>query len=300
MRPNPKIARLALALAAMGVATSTLAQSVMIGGPAQIVSVTSTIPGGSGTYTLPQIADGNNSDAAPFNGFQGADGATGTITFMLNEDYDLTSFHLWNDINVRAEGVGSYTLKFYDSANALVGTAGPFTTTAGQIAPHVNTFPSIGKVRKVEMEIQSVQQKPNTFARRVEIREVAFDGVKSPVTVAVPGDHYQCYRVAKAEQLKPENIVVADQFGKSEIVLGMPVMLCNPSVKVHNGKTYGVLNQKIHQVCYTIVKQGEQQPMRRVRTANQFTTAEMMVGPRQMFCVPSYKTLLDGKEFPID
>jgi hypothetical protein len=125
------------------------------------------------------------------------------------------------------------------------------------------------------------------------------DKIEIPV-VDVPGEHYQCYRIGGAKALKPENIVVADQFGKSEIVLGLPVMLCNPSVKVHNGKNYGILNKKVHQVCYNIVRQNTKQPVRRVRTANQFTTSEMTVDRRQMFCVPSYKTLLNGKEFPLE
>ncbi len=274
------------------------AQNIM--GPTKIISVSSTIPGGSGTYTLPQIHDGNSSDAPNFNGFQGAQSTTGIITFTLDQAYDLDAAHLWNDINVRAEGVGSYSLKFYDAAGNPDGTTvGPITTVAGQIPAQITGL-SVSNVKKVEMIIHSIQNKPNTFSQRVEIREVAFNGRPTPKVVDVPGEHYQCYRIIDAPTLNPENIVVADQFGKSEIVLGRPIMLCNPSVKVHNGKKYGVLNQKVHQVCYNVVKQTDGQPNRRVRTGNQFTTAEMTVGGRQMFCVPSYKTLLNGKEFPID
>jgi hypothetical protein len=290
---------IAIALAATTMlASPASAQNIM--GPTKIINVTSTIPGGSGTYTLPQIADGNSSDAPNFNGFQGAQNTTGVITFTLDQDYDLDAAHLWNDINVRAEGVGTYSLKFYDAAGNPVGsTVGPITTVPGQVPAQITGL-SVLNVKKVDMIIHSIQNKPNTFSQRVEIREVAFNGRPSPKTVDVAGEHYQCYRILEAPTLKPENIVVADQFGKSQIVLARPIMLCNPSLKMHNGKKYGVLNQKVHQVCYSELKPMDQKPMRRVRVANQFTTAEMTVGPRQMFCVPSYKTLLNGKEFPID
>jgi hypothetical protein len=289
---------IAIALAATTMlASPASAQNIM--GPTKIINVTSTIPGGSGTYTLPQIADGNSSDAPNFNGFQGAQNTTGVITFTLDQDYDLDAAHLWNDINVRAEGVGTYSYKFYDAAGAMVGSTGTLTAVAGQVPANVTPL-SVSKVRKVELVIQSIQIKPNTFSQRVEIREVAFNGKPSPKTVDVAGEHYQCYRILEAPTLAPENIVVADQFGKSQIVLARPIMLCNPSFKMHNGKKYGVLNQKVHQVCYSELKPMDQKPMRRVRVANQFTTAEMSVGPRQMFCVPSYKTLLNGKEFAID
>lgn len=290
---------IAIALAATTMlASPASAQNIM--GPTKIISVTSTIPGGSGTYTLPQIYDGNVSDATPFNGFQGAQNTTGIITFTLDQAYDLDAAHLWNDINVRAEGVQSYSLKFYDAAGAPVGsTVGPITTVAGQVPAQITAL-SVSNVKKVEMIIHSIQNKPNTFSQRVEIREVAFNGKPTPKTVDVQGEHYQCYRIVDAPTLAPENIVVADQFGKAEIVLGRPFMLCNPSLKVHNGKKYGVLNKKVHQVCYNIVKQNDGQPTRKVRTANQFTTADMAVGGRFVFCVPSYKTLLGGKEFQID
>ncbi len=289
----------AFALAAATLfASPASAQNIM--GPTKIISVTSTIPGGSPTYVLGQINDNSTVNGPVHNGFQGAQNTTGIITFTLDQDYDLDAAHLWNDINVRAEGVGTYSLKFYNAAGSQVGgTVGPITTVAGQVPAQITGL-SVSGVRKVEMIIHSIQAKPNTFSQRVEIREVAFNGKPTPKTVDVKGEHYQCYRIIDAPTLAPENITVADQFGKSEIVLGRPIMLCNPSVKVHNGRKYGVLNQKVHQVCYNVIKQTDGQPNRKVRTANQFTTADMAVGGRQMFCVPSYKTLLGGKEFQID
>jgi hypothetical protein len=184
----------------------------------------------------------------------------------------------WNSLAV---GVGGIT-----------GTWGPVVMPA--LGPNPAAYPA---------NFTFIWESPTLSAnpKSYRVATLPCDKLQEPVKVVdVPGEHYQCYRIAKAPMLKPENIVVADQFGKAEIVLGQPFLLCNPSIKVHNGKNYAILNKRVHQVCYNIVKQSDQQPMRRVRTANQFTTADMLIGPRQMFCVPSYKTLLDGKEFPLD
>ncbi len=290
----------ALAATALFASPAIAQSSPNIMGPTKIVSVTSTIPPGSSTFNLGQINDNSTINGPGHNGFQGAQNTTGMITFTLDQAYDLDAAHLWNDINVRAEGVGTYSLKFYDPAGNPVGsTVGPITTVPGQVPAQITGL-SVSNVKKVEMIIHSIQNKPNTFSQRVEIREVAFNGKPTPKTVDVKGEHYQCYRIVDAPTLAPENITVGDQFGKAQLVLARPIMLCNPSVKVHNGKNYGVLNKLVHQICYSVVKQAAGQPTRKVRTANQFTTADMAVGERQMFCVPSYKTLLNGKEFEIE
>lgn len=287
----------AAALAMMtAIAAPASAQNII--GPSQITAVTSTIPGGSATYTLPQIADTISSDASPFNGFQGAQNTTGTISFTLDQAYDLTQFHLWNDINVRAEGVGRYQLKFYDPSNALVGTQGPFSTIPGQVPAHINNF-SISNVKRVELEVLTIQNVPSTFSTRVEIREVAMQGTPANQVVDVPGDHYQCYR-AEGPTLKPETITVADQFGKAQLVLGRPELVCNPSTKRHGDKSYQVENQKRHLICYSLVKQSDQPRSRKVKTANQFTTANLLTNERRLFCVPSYKKLIGEKESPVN
>jgi hypothetical protein len=290
----------ALLIAAV-LTSPSLAQNIM--GPAQITSVTSTIPGGSGTYTLPQIADNITSDASPFNGFQGQDGVTGTISFTLNQAYDIDAAYLWNDINVRAEGVGSYTWRFYDPSNNLISSTGPLTTTPGQVPAHVTGSLAVANVKRVELVVASVQNQPTTYARRVEIREVAFNGrpaqqIEPPVPMA--GDHYGCYRVAESRALRPETLRVTDQFGRSEIVLGRPVMVCNPTVKVHNDRTFGVANQERHMVCYDIARQSDQPRQRRVQVNNQMAPAVLTTNERQMFCVPSSKKLIGERETPLN
>ena len=284
----------------MAFSGAAMAQSVM--GPTKIVSVTTNIWPGPAMYPLAQIADGNISDVYPFNGFAGADNATGTITFGLNTDYDLTSFHLWNDMNVLAEGVGNYSLKFYNVANVLVGSAGPYSTTAGLVAPHVNNFPMIGNVRKVELVVNSIQSLPNTAVKRVEIREVAFNGDPTPPVeppFIVPGNHWQCYRVLQGPTLKPETLTVQDQFGKAQIVLARPLMLCNPSLKIHGDRKYDIEFKERHLVCYQPVKQSDQQPKRKVKINNQMAPATLVLAERQMFCVPSIKKRLDAPDQPV-
>jgi len=124
-------------------------------------------------------------------------------------------------------------------------------------------------------------------------------GTCAAQTVDVPGDHYQCYRVVRSEALTPETIAVADQFGRARIVLARPVMLCNPSVKVHREKHYPVRSRELHLVCYEPARP-ERQRVRRVRIGNQFQIADLNVVERTMFCVPSNKKLLDERESPLD
>lgn len=282
-------------------AVPAMAQNIK--GPAQIVSVTSTIPNGNASFPLTQIND-NITTNGPHNGFQGVDQPNpahiGTITFTLDKSYDLNQAWLWNDINVRAEGVDRYILRFFDASNNLISTSGPLSTVAGQVAPHITPV-SVGGVKKVEMLIQSVLIRPNTFARRVEIREVAFNGtptVDDP-PISMPGNHWQCYRVLEGPTLKPESLTVRDQFGKAQIVLARPLMMCNPSLKVHGDKQYGVESPRTHLVCYQPVKQSDPQPKRRVRINNQMAPATLVLAERQMFCVPSSKKRLDAADLPV-
>ena len=283
-------------LAAMTVPAA--AQNIM--GPTKIISVTSTIPNGNPAFPLTQINDGITTNG-PHNGFQGVNQPNplhiGTITFTLDQSYDLDAAYLWNDINVRAEGVRSYSLKFYDASNTPITTVGPISTVAGQLAPIITPL-SVGNVKKVEMVIHSVQALPNTYARRVEIREVAFNGIKSESPISIPGNHWQCYRVVEGPALKPETLTVGDQFGRSKIVLARPIMLCNPSTKVHGDKKYDVENADQHLVCYTPIKQPAQ-PKRKVKINNQMAPATLTLGQREMFCVPSSKKRLDAPDQPV-
>lgn len=284
-------------LAAGAISTQAIAQNIM--GSSKIVTVTSTIPVGNSSFPLSQIADGIANPALPFNGFQGQENTTGLIAFTLDQTYDITGIHLWNDINVQAEGVKTYKLNFYDAANNLVGTKGPFNVGASVFDPQPESFAPVVGVRRVEMVIESIQT--SSSRKRVEIREVAFEGTVSlgrPETMK--GDHYQCYRIPESNRLPPEAMQVGDQFGRTQIVLGRPVTICNPSTKVHGAVRYGVGNPERHLVCYDIVKQSENQRRRKVRFNNQMAPGEVVVAERQTFCVPSSKKLLGEREVPLE
>lgn len=121
----------------------------------------------------------------------------------------------------------------------------------------------------------------------------------APVPVHMPGEHYQCYNLEKGDRLKPEPIQIRDQFGESEVVLGTPRMLCNPSEKRHNDRTFRMLNEKRHLVCYDYVKQ-EQTAARNLHINNQFAPDDVVATRRQMFCVPSSKEETDKIVAPKD
>jgi len=96
----------------------------------------------------------------------------------------------------------------------------------------------------------------------------------------------------KGDRVKPEQIVIEDQFGKSEVVLGQPRMLCNPSAKRHRDKLYRVENEKRHLVCYDIVKQGKVEK-HELNINNQFGPDDVVSTRRRTFCVPSLKEHID-------
>ena len=130
-----------------------------------------------------------------------------------------------------------------------------------------------------------------------------------PVPVPPPSDgpmvgpdglsHFQCYRIDPGPiGHPPVAITTTDQFGEQQIVLGQPIQICNPTVKVHKGKKFPAFNKQAHLICYQITKQPDAK-MRAVDTRNQFYNRKYQVGARISFCAPSYKTLIGDKEFPL-
>ena len=138
-------------------------------------------------------------------------------------------------------------------------------------------------------------------AKDYRVASLPCDKLQSPVEPPVPmaGNHWQCYRVVEGPALKPESLTVRDQFGKSQIVLARPIMLCNPSTKMHGDKFYDVKSPESHLVCYQPIKQSDQQPKRKVKINNQMAPATLVLAERQMFCVPSSKKRLDGPDLPV-
>jgi hypothetical protein len=130
---------------------------------------------GYGTNIL-EIADG---DVSNFNGWAGADGATGIIRLdLLGGSYDLDSFSLWNDLNVVHEGVGDFQLHFYDAADQLIGSSSVYTAPIGQVGPGVYGFAAVQDVARVDLEVLTLLTGGSCC--RIEIREVAFTAVPEP------------------------------------------------------------------------------------------------------------------------
>ncbi len=111
--------------------------------------------------------------------------------------------------------------------------------------------------------------------------------------------HFQCYRIAPGPiGHPPVGITTTDQFGKQDLKIGNPIQICNPTLKIHKGKTFAAVNPKAHLICYQILTP-EAKP-RAVDTRNQFYNRKYQTGPRTVFCAPSYKTLIGEKEFPLN
>lgn len=126
-------------------------------------------------WPVSELADGITTDGPPFNGFAGLTGSLGTIVLDLAGAFDIDAFYLWNDINIINEGVRSFRLDFFDSADASVGSSGTLSAVS-KLAANEYTFASAFKqVSRVDLVILGV-------SGRVEIREIGFAGaVSAPV-----------------------------------------------------------------------------------------------------------------------
>ena len=127
-----------------------------------------------GTFLLEQLRDGITDDAPPHNGFATWN-QQGTIRFDLDKAYRISSFKIWNDINVRSEGIKSFELEFYDDSNVLITSRGPYETVSGKVEMQQFQFTPIANVSRIDLSILNVHTAPNY--QRIEIREVEFVGV---------------------------------------------------------------------------------------------------------------------------
>lgn len=139
-----------------------------------------------GGFPLSTINDGITGTASSLNGF--VSNSLGVISFTFDQDYDLRSFILWNDVVVNNEGLDNFSLRFYDSTDVLMTT--PASTVyigpVGQVAPEEYVFSSaVAGVRRVELDVASVQSP--SFPTRIEIREIDFGLVPEPSSMLLLG-----------------------------------------------------------------------------------------------------------------
>ncbi len=154
---------------------------------AQEIRTTQIMPSGmDGTsrFPLSQINDGISSDAPPYNGFQSYS-KSGTISFEFDKLYDVQAFRLWNDINVRLEGIQTFDLAFYDANNRLISKLGENETRFemradgrkwGYVDVQQFDFPLVKSVARIDLMITSVFDDENSYKPFIEIREVEFVG----------------------------------------------------------------------------------------------------------------------------
>jgi hypothetical protein len=165
---NVFLCRLSLVVLAAGsLAAPATAQTIM--GPAEI-SASTDLPDSGYGFTIDQICDGIVDPPVWYNGFAAAPGLVGTIRLDLTTPVALGDFVLWNDINVAQEGISSFSLLFFDAADALVGSAPNLVGPVGSQAPAIYPFGPFENVSRVDLVVHTLNPVPY-----LEIREVAFN-----------------------------------------------------------------------------------------------------------------------------
>lgn len=102
-------------------------------------------------------------------------------------------------------------------------------------------------------------------------------------------DHFECYRVQGAAV--NQTVDLRDEFKQaSGLVVGKPVLLCNPTRKIHNGQTYEIKHPEAHLVCYQVTKV---RVNRQINTQTQFQQALLTVKNPKLLCAPSQKAIID-------
>ncbi len=253
------------------------------------------------------IAWGDGSDAqgiaAHFAGAMSA--STGSAPFVIGSVPNSTTGGIFptggaatsiTQVNAILAGLGTQIAPGWTSlpvgVGGISGTWGPVVMPA--LGPNPAAYPA---------SFRFIWDTPTlgNNAKNYRVATLPCDQLQKPEEppISMPGNHWQCYRVVEGPTLKPESLTVRDQFGKAEIVLARPLMLCNPSLKVHGDKKYGVEFQERHLVCYQPVKQSDQAVKRKVKINNQMAPATLVLAERQMFCVPSSKKRLDAPDQPV-
>jgi hypothetical protein len=116
-----------------------------------------------------------------------------------------------------------------------------------------------------------------------------FPAPPEPPSNPLDDDHFACYLPNKIQEMTETELVIEDQFGEAKIVIGKPVLHCNPSFKRHDGQDFPIHNRIRHLVCYEILGQSEMKAPP-VEIKNQIESNIYIVEQqREMFCVPSSK-----------
>jgi hypothetical protein len=186
-------------------------------------------------------------------------------------------------------------------------------TSAGQVTPILNEnnhlkmyfiAPTTAQTRTVTVR--------NQFTGTASTPLVVFQ----PLILAVPTqkrphgpperlDHFKCHLVEGPSVNVPVGLV--DQFDSEGVRVGRPLLLCNPTVKIHGETPTGsaadvtlednitpITNPTAHLVCYRIISPVTPPsiapvPPRAVQVLNQFDKDVIKVAQPILLCVPSFK-----------
>lgn len=139
-------------------------------------------------FTINQLNDGitdpHYTPKFGVNGFASTE-SKGTITFDFVKEFDLSSFILWNDVNVEQEGIKDFHLEFFDKSNNLISRY--FPKSAAPLGQKEETKYAFDKViPAVSRANLVVSDSYNGTYNRIEIREVKFTGTPSAKSVPEP------------------------------------------------------------------------------------------------------------------
>lgn len=110
----------------------------------------------------------------------------------------------------------------------------------------------------------------------------------STIVPPIPKDanHYLCYDVEPYEIAK--GVQLKDQFQSKSFEVVRARYLCNPAEKIHSGKTYPIVDNENHLMCYEIIPHNLVN--RQVLTHNQFGIKSLKAVQTEELCVPTVKT----------
>lgn len=99
-------------------------------------------------------------------------------------------------------------------------------------------------------------------------------------------NHFQCYPVREGTRPKA-TVTLTDQWHTEKaVVVGEPLVFCNPAEKVHGRQKFPIVNPTAHLVCYRLTAKAFQQ---KAAIRNQFNKTRLAVSSPDRLCVPSRK-----------
>lgn len=142
------------------------------------------------------------------------------------------------------------------------------------------------KLLNVEVKNQFGTQQLKVFAPAIYLAvPTTLVGTPAPASL----DHFKCYKVKGPNS--GAIIGLKDKFNTApNLVVARPVLLCNPTIKVHGAQQFPIQHPEAHLVCYKVTKI---QFSGIINTINQFRAEPLTIENPNMMCAPSKKTILD-------